>query len=132
MWWRLYKFPVIDHFTFFHYLFFLAGPMCLYFGSLLLLPEPDDDDKVDMPAHFAVIRRKFFCFEIGFWVWAILLGPIVMGAWGEAVPFWVVMTAIAAALTFIRKPRVAMLLTLAACIVHVVFIFLVAMKLRGT
>ena len=132
VWWRLYGLQTADDFTFFHYLFFLFGPMCLYFGSLLLLCEPDDDDRVDMPAHLERVRRKFFTFEALFWAWAVLLSPIVLGAWTNVWPFWVVMTLISVALACTRNRKLSLALTIAACAVHVTFIFLVALKLRGS
>ncbi len=90
----MFGLETVENFTFFHYLFLLSGPMCLYFGSLLLLPEPNDAGEVDMPAHLGHVRQKFFLFEAAFWLWAILINPVAFGSWGPAWPFWAVMVVI--------------------------------------
>ncbi len=130
LWWRLYGLDVVEGFTFFHYLFLLFGPMCLYFGSLLLLPEPGEDDVVDMPAHLGRVRRKLFLFEAGFWGWAILINPVALGRPPSAWPFWAAMIAIAATLAFTKGRRLTLGLTIAACAVQLAFIFLMAMMLE--
>jgi hypothetical protein len=130
MWWRMYGLEIVENFTFFHYLFLLAGPMCLYFGSLLLLPEPDDDDVVDMPAHLGHVRRKFFFFEAAFWLWAILINPIAFGEWSNTWPFWAGMVAIALTMACVRKPGISLALTIAVGVLHIVFICLIALTLR--
>jgi hypothetical protein len=130
LWWRLFGLETVEGFTFFHYLFLLSGPMFLYFGSLLLLPEPDDDNVVDMPAHFGHVRGKFFLFEAAFWAWAILVNPIAFGEQGPAWPFWAVMIALSLVLAVVRGRKVSLALTLAVCGLHLVFICMIALTLR--
>jgi hypothetical protein len=129
LWWRMFGLDTVKDFTFFHYLFLLSGPMFLYFGSLLLLPEPDDDNVVDMPAHLGHVRGKLFLFEALFWLWAILVNPIAFGRQAPAWPFWAGMIAISIALAFARGRKASLALTLAACTLHLVFIFLIALTL---
>jgi hypothetical protein len=131
MWWRMFGLETVENFTFFHYLFLLSGPMCLYFGSLLLLPEPNDDGEVDMPAHLGHVRQKFFLFEAAFWLWAILINPVAFGSWGPAWPFWAVMVVISMILAATRMARTTLVLTLVACVVQVIFVCLVALTLRA-
>lgn len=130
LWWRMFGLSTVENFTFFHYLFLLAGPMFLYFGSLLLLPEPDDDDTVDMPAHLGHVRTRLFIFEALFWLWAILVNPIAFGRPAPAWPIWAGMVAISIAMVFLRGRKISLVLTLAACGLHVAFICLVALTLR--
>jgi hypothetical protein len=80
LWWRFYGMPVFESFNLFHYLSLLAGPMCLLFASILLLPE-EEDGKIDMPAYLDRAQGRLFTFEAGFWFWAWVTGPLIEGHW---------------------------------------------------
>lgn len=131
LWWRFYGMPLVESFNFFSYLFMLAGPMALLFGSALLLPEEEDDGTIDMPAHLERIYRRFFVFEAAFWAWVLLLGPLVSGKWVSVWYLWSIMVAISLALVVAKSPRWRVSLTVAAWGIQLVFMATEALKLRA-
>jgi hypothetical protein len=129
LWWRFYGMHLVESFNFFHYLFLLAGPMCLLFGSTMILPD-EEDGTIDMPAYLDRVRQPLFAFETGFWLWALLAGPLIEGTWGTEWYLWAIMVgvSIAMAVSTTRGPRVA--LTATAWLVQLVFIVTEALVLR--
>ncbi len=129
LWWRFYGMELVEAFNFFNYLFMLAGPMFLLFGSALLLPD-EEGGTIDMPAYLDRVHRPLFTFETGFWVWALLAGPLIEGKWGTEWYLWAMMVLISLTLiqTRSRGPRLA--LTSAAWLVQLIFIATEALTLR--
>ena len=129
LWWRFYGMQVVESFNFLTYLFMLAGPMLLLFGSTLLLPD-EKDGRIDMPAHLDRVRRPLFAFEAGFWVWALLAGPLIEGVWGSESYLWAIMIVVSLAMILTSSPGLRYPLTATAWLVQIVFIATEALTLR--
>jgi hypothetical protein len=59
LWWSLWNFRVVEAFTFLDYLYLLSGPVLLYLGTSLLIPDVDDN-VIDLHEHFYNIRVPYF------------------------------------------------------------------------
>jgi hypothetical protein len=129
LWWRFYGLDLVASFNFFDYLFMLSGPMCLLFGSALLLPD-EEDGTIDMPAYLDRIYGRLFSIEAIFWVWALLFGPLLTGKWESVWYLWAIMVAISLLLALTRARSLRIALTGAAWLVQLVFIANAALMLR--
>ncbi len=129
LWWRFYGMTLAESFNFFNYLFMLSGPMVLMFGSALLLPE-EDKGTIDMPGHLDFVQRRLFAFEALFWIWGLLVGPLIAGQWFSVWPLWVIMILVSVAMMFAKTPTSRVGLTAAAWGVQIVFVATEALTLR--
>jgi hypothetical protein len=129
LWWRFYGMPVIESFNFLHYLFLLVGPMCLLFASTMLLPE-EEDGRIDMPAYLDRAQRRLFTFESGFWIWALVAGPLIEGQWDSEGYLWAIMVGISIAMAVTKAQAARVSLTAGAWLIQLVFIFNEALVLR--
>lgn len=60
MWWAAFYWQHEAPWTFFTFLLFLTLPIGAYVASVLLVPDLDDDDGVDLRASYFTNRRWFF------------------------------------------------------------------------
>jgi hypothetical protein len=129
LWWRFHGMAIVESFNFFHYLFMLVGPMCLLFGSTMLLPD-EEDGKIDMPAYLNRVYRRLFTFETAFWIWALAAGPLIHGEWESEGYLWAAMVGISVAMALTTSRAVRVPLTVAAWMVQFMFMATEALMLR--
>ena len=130
LWWRFFGLQLVKSFTFFDYLFMLFGPMCLLFGSALLLPD-EEEGAIDMPAYLDRIHRRFFSLETAFWIWALLFAPLMTAKWEAAWQSFAAMAAISLILAVSRSQVLRIALTGAAWLVQLIFVTTDALLLRA-
>jgi hypothetical protein len=129
MWWTLWGVQTAEEFTFLHYLFLLSGPILLFLGTSLLVPNVDDN-AVDLYRHFYVVRVPYFTVASLLWLWAIFYNPIFDGKFAPAAPIWASFMALALALRFTANPKIHAALAIGSWALIIVFVANFAMDLR--
>ena len=65
--------------NFLSFLYILTGPILLFVGTALLMPNVDSDD-VDLNKHYFAVRSSYANVLILLFLWAIFASPILRGA----------------------------------------------------
>ena len=119
-----------ETFTFLHYLYLLSGPILLYLGSSLLIPN-SDDHAIDLHMHFYSVRVPYCTTAAIFWLWVIFLFPVLTGKFAPTVPVLVSYLAMALTLRFTTNPKIHAALANAVWLLIIIFVAMFAMKLGG-
>ncbi len=128
MWWSLWNVRAAETFTFLHYLYVLSGPVLLYLGTSLLIPDIEDH-AVDLQRFFYSVRVPYFTVAAILWLWAIFLFPLLIGRFAPTVPILVGYLAIALTLRFTANPKIHAALAIASWLLLMVFIANFGMQL---
>jgi hypothetical protein len=121
LWWQLWTVQGVSDFTFLTYLYLLFGPILLFLGTSLLLPDLPEG-ALDLGEHYAEARKPFFSVTLLFWLWALFLGLVLEGAFRPAAPLLATFAAVAAGLRFTTSVRVHAVLTAVSWVLIGVFI----------
>ncbi len=97
-------------FTFLTYLYLLLGPILLFLGTSLLLPDLPEGS-LDLGEHYARGRKPFFTVNLLFWLWALFLGLVLEGAFRPAAPLLATFAVVSAGLRFTSSVKVHAVLT---------------------
>jgi hypothetical protein len=130
LWWSLWNVRAAETFTFLHYLFLLSGPILLYLGTSLLIPDVEDD-AVDLRKHFYLIRAPSFTIGAIFWLWAVFMFPVMTGRFAPTAPILTGYLAIALLLRFTANPKIHAAMAIVIWLLIVIFIGVFAMQLGG-
>jgi len=84
-WWTLYGLRGAATINFLTFLYLLTGPILLFIGTAILLPEASDDG-VDLREHFSNSRRSYATVLSLAWLWAIFSAPILRGTFAPTLP----------------------------------------------
>ena len=102
LWWSLWGIRSVDAFNFLDYLFLLTGPVLLFLGSSLLVPDAEQQD-LDLDAHFDKVRSPYATVLAFAWLWSLLLWPILRGVVPPTMPLQATFLVLALALRFSRS-----------------------------
>jgi hypothetical protein len=130
LWWTLLGAQKAEAFNFFTYLYLLAGPVFLYLGTSLLLPEVEDNG-IDLQRHYFRFRKPYFTVSAMLWVWAIFFWPVMIGQLSPTLPILGAFLAIALTLRFTEKPAVHSILVVAAWLLTGIMVFVFLAPLGG-
>ncbi len=130
MWWSLWGARLVETFTFLHYLYLLSGPILLYLGTRVLVPNVAGDT-IDLNKHFYKIRVPYFTVAAILWIWAIFLFPLLTGRFAPTVPVLISYLAIALTLRFTANPKIHAAFVIAAWLQLIIFVANFAMQLGG-
>ncbi len=128
LWWSLWSARAAEAFTFLHYLYLLSGPILLYLGASLLIPDLDNV-VMDMNKHYYGIRVPYFTVNVLFWLWVIFLFPILIGRFAPTVPVIVSFLAIALTLRFTTNPKIHAAAAVSIWLLFIIFVAAFAMQL---
>ena len=128
LWWSLWNTRAVEAFTFLHYLYLLSGPVLLYLGASLLIPDLDDL-AMDMYKHFYGIRVAYFTVIVIFWLWVIFLFPILIGRFAPTLPVLVSFLAIALTLRFTANSKIHAAAAISIWLLLTIFVAAFAMRL---
>ena len=128
LWWSLWNTRAAETFTFLHYLYLLSGPVLLYLGASLLIPDLDDL-AMDMHKHYFGVRVPYFTVNVIFWLWVIFLFPILAGRFAPTVPVLVSFLAITLTLRFTPNPKVHAAAAISIWVLFIIFVAAFAMQL---
>jgi len=130
LWWSLWNLRLVEAFNFGMYLYLLTGPIILYLGTSLLVPDLDEG-RTDLRIHYFLVRPVFFTTMGLFWLWGIFSWPVIKGAFAPSAPILAAYLGIAVILRFTDNPRVHAMLVLAVWLLLIVFIAMFGMRLGG-
>lgn len=128
LWWSLWNAREAAEFNFLTYLYLLFGPILLFLGTSLLLPDVEEH-AIDVRVQYFHIRRSYFTAMGLLWLWAIFFWPVLSGVFGPTAPILTAYLVIAVVLRLTAHPRVHEVLALANWVLLVAFIVLYAMQL---
>jgi len=130
LWWSLWGIRAVDSFDFLDYLYLLTGPVVLFLGSSLLVPDANSDN-VDLGDHFSNVRKPYAITLAAAWLWTLLLWPVFSGVVPPSAPFHAAFLVLAIALRFTSNPRALTTIGLLNWVALVVFVWRFAMELGG-
>ncbi len=128
LWWSLWNTRATEAFSFLNYLYLLSGPILLYLGASLLIPDLDDHS-MDMYKHFYGIRVPYFTVIVIFWLWVIFLFPVLAGRFAPTVPVVVSFLAIGLILRFTANPKIHAAAAISIWLLLIIFVAAFAMRL---
>jgi hypothetical protein len=121
LWWQMWTVQQADAFTFLTYLYLLLGPILLFLGTSLLLPDLPEGS-LDLGKHYDQGRKPFFTVNLLFWLWALFLGLVLEGAFRPAAPLLATFAVVSAGLRFTSSVKVHAVLTAVSWLLIMVFI----------
>jgi len=121
MWWSLWNARAMEIFTFLHYLYLLSGPVLLYLGTSLLIPDVEDH-AIDLGKHFYRVRAPYFTIAAFLWLWAIFLFPVLTGRFAPTVPVLASFLVIALTLRFTANPKIHAALVIVSWLVLIILV----------
>ena len=121
LWWQLWTVQQATTLTFLTYLYLLLGPILLFLGTSLLLPDLPEGS-LDLGEHYAEARKPFFSVNLLFWLWALFLGLVLEGAFRPAAPLLATFAAVAAGLRFTTNVTAHVVLTVLSWLLILFFI----------
>jgi hypothetical protein len=127
LWWQLWTVQGVSELTFLTYLYLLFGPILLFLGTSLLLPDLPEG-ALDLGEHYAEARKPFFTVSLLFWLWALFLGVVLEGAFRPAAPLLATFVGVTAGLRFTANGKVHIVLTAFSWALIVLFIALYSVK----
>lgn len=130
LWWSLWGIREAGTFNFLTYLYLLLGPILLFLATGLLVPDVKDD-AVDIKGHYYQARRSYSTVLSLLWLWALLLWPVLLGAFAPTAPLVAVFAILAVIMRSTDKPAVHAAVVIMNWTVMITFIGLFAMKLGG-
>jgi len=130
MWWSLWGVRATAEINFLMYVYLLAGPVLLYLGTSVLAPDIDGD--VDMTPHYFAVRKTYSSVLALLWLWAVLMGPVLRGAFTPTTPMYVLFLAAALMQRVTLRPAIQALIAVLNWLLLIIFIGLYAMQLGGT
>ncbi len=119
-----------ETFNFLIYLYVLIGPILLFLGTSLLIPNVDGNF-VDLVAHYFGVRRWYFTVFGLLWIWAILAWPVLRGVFSPTTPIFALCLVMAVTLRFTANPKVHAVLAVMNWILLVAFVALFGIQLGG-
>ncbi len=130
LWWSLWGVREAESFNFLTYLYVLTGPILLYLGTSLLVPNVDENF-VDLATHYFEIRRSYFTVFGLLWLWAIFVWPVLRGVFSPTTPILALYLTMAMILRFTANPRVHAILVVMTWSLLIAFVTLFGMQLGG-
>jgi len=131
LWWSLWGIRGTTTLNFLTYLYLLAGPVLLYLGTSLLVPDVDNEN-IDVESHYFAARPTYTTVLILVWIWAIFLSPVLNGVFAPTWPMFTAFLAIALLRRMTDKPWVHSTAAIVNWILLAVFVGLYQMQLGGT
>lgn len=128
LWWSLWNAREAAEFNFLTYLYLLFGPILLFLGTSLLLPDVEEH-AIDVRAQYFHIRRSYFTAMALLWLWAIFLWPVLSGVFAPTAPILTVYLIIAVVLRFTADARVHAVMALSNWALMIAYVVLYAMQL---
>jgi len=128
LWWSLLGvMSSVQYFNFLSYLYLLTGPILLYLGTRLIIPEINDKSINLYKAYYA-FRKTFYSIMAAFWLWVIFVWPVFGYPFPPTVPLFIVWLLISMVLRFTDNPKAHAVLVTANLVVFAVFIAIFAMQ----
>jgi len=129
-WWTLYSLRGAATINFLTFLYLLTGPILLFVGTAILLPNVDEDT-IDLREHFRATRPIYSTVLVLLWLWAIFSSPIMHGFFSPTLPLLAAFLASALVLRISSNQKVHAVVAVVNLLLLVSFIALYFMQLGG-
>ena len=129
-WWTLYGLRGAATINFLTFLYLLTGPILLFVGTAILLPNVDEDT-IDLREHFRATRPIYSTVLVLLWLWAIFSSPIMHGFFSPTLPLLAAFLASALVLRISSNQKVHAVVAVVNLLLLVSFIALYFMQLGG-
>ena len=129
-WWTLYSLRGAATINFLTFLYLLTGPILLFVGTAILLPDVDED-AIDLKEHFRATRPIYSTVLVLLWLWAIFSSPIMRGFFAPTLPLLTAFLASALVLRVSANPKIHSVVAVVNLLLLVSFIALYFMQLGG-
>jgi hypothetical protein len=131
LWWSLWSVRDARALNCVTYLYLLSGPVLLYLGTSLLVPETDDNS-INVRTHYFSARTTYCTVLALVWVWALFISPVLRGYFAPTTPVILAFFVIAVVQRMTRNPLVHSIAAAANWLLLAVFIGLYQMQLGGS
>lgn len=131
LWWSLWSVRGATTINFLTYLYLLTGPVLLFVGTAILMPDVDDDG-VDLRKHYFSTRPTYSTVLVLLWLWAIFTSPILRGFFAPTLPMLIAFLANALVLRVTSNPKIHAVSAILNWLLLVAFVALYSMQLGGT
>jgi len=129
-WWTLYSLRGAATINFLTFLYLLTGPILLFVGTAILLPDVDED-AIDLKEHFRATRPIYSTVLVLLWLWAIFSSPIMHGFFAPTLPLLIAFLASALVLRIAANEKIHAAVAVVNWLLLVSFIALYFMQLGG-
>jgi hypothetical protein len=129
-WWTLYGLRGAATINFLTFLYLLTGPILLFVGTAILIPDFDDESR-DLRKHFLSSRATYSTVLVLLWLWAIFSSPIMRGFFAPTLPLLTAFLASALVLRISANPKIHSVVAVVNLLLLVSFIALYFMQLGG-
>jgi hypothetical protein len=129
-WWTLYSLRGAATINFLTFLYLLTGPILLFIGTAILLPDVDED-VIDLKEHFRATRPIYSTVLVLLWLWAIFSSPILRGFFAPTLPLLIAFLASAFVLRITANQKIHGVVAVVNWLLLVSFIALYFMQLGG-
>jgi len=129
-WWTLYGLRGAATINFLTFLYLLTGPILLFVGTAILIPDFDDESR-DLRKHFLSSRTTYSTVLVLLWLWAIFSSPIMRGFFAPTLPLLTAFLASALVLRISANPKIHSVVAVVNLLLLVSFIALYFMQLGG-
>ncbi len=130
-WWTLYSLRGAATINFLTFLYLLTGPILLFVGTAILLPDVDED-AIDLKEHFRATRPIYSTVLVLLWLWAIFSSPIMRGFFAPTLPLLAAFLASALVLRISTNQKVHAAVAIVNWLLLVSLIALYFMQLGGS
>ncbi len=128
LWWSLWGIKDASLFNFLNYLYVLAGPILLFLGTSLMIPQ-FDEKLVNLEKLYFEVRRPYWTVLILLWLWAIFLWPLLRGVFAPTAAIFAINLQIGIVLRITNNSKIHFASAVLSWVILVLFIALYAMKL---
>jgi len=122
VWWGLWDFQEVTAWNYFKYLFFLSGPVLLFWSVALIIPDDRQSVENDLKQFYYKNSSKFFLTLSLAVVWGMSLYPVFMGVLDPVFEWLVLFLIITVSLSFIQKQRWHVVLSVTAWMLFFIWI----------
>ena len=129
-WWTLYSLRGAATINFLTFLYLLTGPILLFIGTAILLPDLDED-AIDLKEHFRATRPIYSTVLVLLWLWAIFSSPIMHGFFAPTLPLLTAFLASALVLRISTNQKIHAVVAVVNWLLLVSLIALYFMQLGG-
>ena len=128
LWWSLWGAHDATAFNFMKYLYLLSGPILLFLGSSVLVPDVINS-KIDLRDRYYVSRKLYFTILSLIWIWAIFIRPVLHGEWAAYTPVFVIFLVLSAILRFTDNVKIHFVGAVINWLLVLVFVGFFSMRL---
>lgn len=129
-WWSLWNIRGTSTINFLSYLYLLFGPITLFVGTAMLVPDVSDS-KVDLKSHYFQVRPIYSTVLSLAWLWALFTSPVLRGEFAPQTPVFAAFLFVAIVRRTTANPLIHSIAAITNWVLLAIFIGLYQMQLGG-